>query len=73
MKDIENGILNSAGWVERKDDHKGVVHIPIDRAIDLVAEKASKTKSLPYWPALPAQSTPTTNQPSAPASVKAAG
>ena len=55
MKDTENKILNTAGWVERNDQHKGIVHIPIDRAIDLVSEKASKTKVLPYWPVQPAQ------------------
>lgn len=59
MKDNEDKILNSAGWVERKDGRQGVVRIPIGRAIDIVAEKASKTKMLPSWPAptTPANST----------------
>jgi len=69
MRDNEDRILHGAGWVERKDDHTGVVHLPIDRAIDLVAEKVSKTKALPYWPApanqpaQPAQPEPPTQQP----------
>jgi hypothetical protein len=36
LRRTENAALSSYGWVDRK---AGVVRIPIDRAIDLVAEK----------------------------------
>lgn len=73
MRDNEDAILNGAGWVERNDQHKGVVHIPIGRAIDLVAEKASKTRTLPYWPPQPAQAPMPSQQAMDTSSVKAAG
>ena len=36
MKAEDLGVLNGYGWVDRK---AGIAHIPIDRAIDIVAEK----------------------------------
>ncbi|MBI5091909.1 MAG: hypothetical protein HZB26_05620 [Candidatus Hydrogenedentes bacterium] len=62
MKDNEDRILNSAGWVERKENNQGVVRLPIGRAMDIVAEKAANTKMLPYWPLPASQSNPTAVQ-----------
>jgi hypothetical protein len=36
LRAAENAILEHYGWVDRD---KGVVHIPIDRAMDLLAER----------------------------------
>jgi len=36
FRDAEDHELNSYGWVDQKN---GVVHIPIDRAIDLLAQR----------------------------------
>src|SRR5690348_6769592 len=36
MRQREEAILNSYGWVDR---NKGTVHMPIDRAMDLLVEK----------------------------------
>ncbi len=36
MRAAEDAILNTYGWV---DQSAGIVHIPIDQAIDLVAEQ----------------------------------
>ncbi len=36
MRAVEDQVLNSYGWVDRK---KGVVRIPIDRAIELLAQR----------------------------------
>jgi hypothetical protein len=41
----ENARLSSYGWVEKS---KGLVHIPIDRAMDLIAERGiAETKGAP--------------------------
>ncbi len=37
----EDQVLNSYGWV---DKDKGIVHIPIDRAIDIVAQQGLPTR-----------------------------
>jgi hypothetical protein len=53
MQDIrqaENARLQSYGWVDRP---AGIARIPIDRALDLVAEQG-----LPTWPAEPRQPAP---------------
>jgi hypothetical protein len=47
LKDLrsdEEAILNSYGWV---DPNKGIVRIPIDRAIDIVAQKGLPSKPSP--------------------------
>jgi hypothetical protein len=49
-------VLNSYGWVDRQ---KGVVHIPIDRAMELIAERG--------LPPVTGPPTPVTDQPGAPA------
>ncbi|MDE3197118.1 MAG: hypothetical protein KGN84_12275 [Acidobacteriota bacterium] len=41
MRDDEDAILNSYGWV---DPNKGTVRIPIDQAIDIVAAKGLPSK-----------------------------
>ncbi|HZL56356.1 MAG TPA: hypothetical protein VFC21_04715 [Bryobacteraceae bacterium] len=41
MRDDEDAILNSYGWV---DPNKGTVRIPIDQAIDMVARKGLPSK-----------------------------
>lgn len=44
MHDNEDMLLNSYGWV---DQSKGTVHIPIDQAIDMVAQKGLPVKVSP--------------------------
>jgi hypothetical protein len=44
MRDDEDTILNSYGWV---DPNKGTVRIPIDQAIDVVAQKGLPSKPSP--------------------------
>ncbi len=47
LKDLradEDAILNSYGWV---DPNKGIVRIPIDQAIDIVAQKGLPSKPSP--------------------------
>jgi len=48
MREEEDALLNSYGWVDRQN---GIVRIPIDRAIDLVARRGlpprSKMTSIP--------------------------
>jgi hypothetical protein len=41
LRASEDARLNSYGWVDRE---KGIVHIPIDRAIDMVAQKGLPTR-----------------------------
>ena len=43
----EEDLLNTYGWVDRQ---AGVVHLPIERAMQMVAEKG-----VPVWPAPPPQ------------------
>lgn len=40
LRAAENAILEHYGWVDRD---KGVVHIPIDRAMELLAERGAGT------------------------------
>lgn len=48
----EDARLSSYGWVDQK---AGVVHVPIDRAIDLLARRGiAETKGSPGGPASPA-------------------
>lgn len=42
MREQENEILNSYGWVDRK---AGIVRIPIDRAMDVAVGKLNRRKS----------------------------
>jgi len=44
LKDDEDAILNNYGWV---DPANGVVRIPIDQAIDIVAKKGLPSKPTP--------------------------
>ena len=44
LRDDEAAILNSYGWV---DPNKGIVRIPIDQAIDIVAQKGLPSKPSP--------------------------
>src|SRR5580692_1223269 len=47
LKDLradEDAILNSYGWI---DPNKGIVRIPIDQAIDIVAQKGLPSKPSP--------------------------
>ena len=47
LKDLrsdEEAILNSYGWI---DPNKGIVRIPIDQAIDIVAQKGLPSKPSP--------------------------
>ncbi len=44
MRDNETMLLDSYGWV---DQAKGTVHIPIDQAIDMVAQKGLPVKVSP--------------------------
>jgi hypothetical protein len=44
LRDDEDAILNSYGWV---DPNKGIVRIPIDQAIDIVAKKGLPSKPSP--------------------------
>jgi hypothetical protein len=44
LKDDEDAILNNYGWV---DPANGIVRIPIDRAIDIVAQKGLPSKPTP--------------------------
>ena len=44
LHDDEDAILNSYGWVDPK---KGIVRIPIDQAIDIVAQKGLPSKPSP--------------------------
>jgi hypothetical protein len=41
FRDAEDKMLNSYGWI---DQQKGIVHIPIDRAIDMVAQRGGSLK-----------------------------
>lgn len=47
----EDELLNTYGWVDRQ---AGVVHLPIDRAMQMIAEHG-----VPVWPAPPLQPSPT--------------
>ena len=47
MRAAEDQILNSYGWVDKE---KGVVRIPIDRAIDLLAQRGLPGKSAHIMP-----------------------
>ena len=47
----EEELLNTYGWVDRQ---AGVVHLPIDRAMQMIAEHG-----VPVWPAPPPQPAPT--------------
>jgi len=40
-REEEDEAMNSYGWVDRK---KGIVRIPVDRAMDLIAQKGLPTK-----------------------------
>ncbi len=53
----EETVLTSYGWIDRS---AGVVRIPVDRAIDIVAERG-----LPVPPPLPATPAPAPSAPSA--------
>ncbi len=44
LRTNEDSALNSYGWVDRE---AGIVHIPIDKAIDLVAERGLPARSAP--------------------------
>jgi hypothetical protein len=44
MHENEDMLLGSYGWV---DQSKGIVHIPIDQAIDIVAQKGLPVKVSP--------------------------
>ncbi len=44
MLRIQNGALNSYGWVDKQ---KGIVHIPIEKAIDLTVERGIPYKLTP--------------------------
>ena len=44
MRDNEEMLLSSYGWV---DQAKGTVHIPINQAIDMVAQKGLPVKVSP--------------------------
>jgi hypothetical protein len=44
LHDDEDAILNSYGWV---DPNKGTVRIPIDQAVDIVAQKGLPSKPSP--------------------------
>lgn len=41
MRRSEHDVLDSYGWVDR---HEGVVHVPIERAIDLTLERGLPTR-----------------------------
>jgi hypothetical protein len=45
MMAAEDRILNGYGWVDRE---KGVTHIPIDRAIDLLAQRGVPSRPQPH-------------------------
>lgn len=49
----EDAVLNSMAWVNKD---MGIARIPIDRAIEIVSQKAANGGPLPYWtpPAPPA-------------------
>jgi hypothetical protein len=71
----QDGKLTSYGWVDR---NAGVVHIPIDRAIELMAERAATiadpnaTAAAPVAAPAPPTGAPTAPQPT-PAPPAAAG
>jgi hypothetical protein len=44
LRKAEAAVLNSYGWVDRK---AGIVRIPIDRAIDVLAERGLPARSQP--------------------------
>jgi hypothetical protein len=44
LRDDEDAILNNYGWV---DPNKGIVRIPIDQAVDMVARKGLPSKPSP--------------------------
>jgi hypothetical protein len=44
LRDNEDMLLNSYGWV---DSAKGIAHIPIDQAIDIIAQNTAAQKGLP--------------------------
>lgn len=44
LKEDEDAILSSYGWI---DPNKGIVRIPIDQAIDIVAQKGLPSKPSP--------------------------
>ncbi len=50
----EDERLNTYGWVDRQ---AGVVHLPIDRAMQMIAERG-----VPVWPAPPPQPAQTTEK-----------
>ncbi|HVO69707.1 MAG TPA: hypothetical protein VMT24_06660 [Aggregatilineaceae bacterium] len=41
LRATEDALLTTYGWVDRKN---GIVHIPIDRAIDLLAQRGLPTR-----------------------------
>lgn len=59
----EDAVLNGYGWADRQN---GAVRIPIDRAMDLIAQRGLPAAAPPAKPAKPAR-TPNTGEPNAPA------
>ncbi len=41
LQATENAILNSYGWADRQN---GIVHIPIDRAIEIIEQRGLPTR-----------------------------
>lgn len=56
MRDAEDQILNSYGWV---DQAKGVVRVPIDRAIEMLAQRALPARPQSEAPASRGVTVPT--------------
>jgi hypothetical protein len=56
IRAAEDQVLNSYGWV---DQQKGVVHVPIDRAIDLLVQKGLPSRPPSETPAVSDVSVPT--------------
>jgi hypothetical protein len=47
LRATEDARLTTYGWLDREN---GVVHIPIDRAIDMVLQRGLPTRKQAQWP-----------------------